>query len=528
MRWLLLILAFPLSLSAQHKLWISFSNKGSQTLSNTEVSISERAKERRIRQNIALSTRDLPINPIYIHQVKALGFEVINRSRWFNGIMVSANDLVNVDSLQSLPFVLDVIDFEVQSFSRNEKANKFELIDTISYGNAFTQLEMLEGHVMHQLGFQGAGIQIAVLDAGFKNTDQLAAFKSLYDNNQILGTWDFVDQEGSVYEDHNHGTAVLSTIGANLTGEMVGTAPQAKFWLLRTEDATSENLIEEYNWLCGVEYADSIGADIINSSLGYTTFDLSHQNHSFADLDGRTTTISKAAVMAARTGMIVCSSAGNYGNSNWYYIGAPADADSILTVGAVYSDETPTSFSSFGPTYDGRVKPTVTAQGGNTTVYSSSDYVTISNGTSFSSPIIAGMVACLWQAFPEKTNMELINAIMQSAHLNNSPENQMGYGIPNFTLASALLASQDSTIPYLSVYPNPIQPYSQVHAYIADQQQISYSIYSMDGKKIVHDKVAINKLPIVTFDIPTLTAGIYILEVLVGDTLLKERLVLSQ
>ena len=520
MRWLLLILAFPLSLSAQHKLWISFSNKGSQTLSNTEVSISERAKERRIRQNIALSTRDLPINPIYIHQVKALGFEVINRSRWFNGIMVSANDLVNVDSLQSLPFVLDVIDFEVQSFSRNEKANKFELIDTINYGNAFPQLEMLEGHVMHQLGFQGAGIQIAVLDAGLKNTDQLAAFKSLYDNNQILGTWDFVDQEGSVYEDHNHGTAVLSTIGANLTGEMVGTAPQAKFWLLRTEDATSENLIEEYNWLCGAEYADSIGADIINSSLGYTTFDLSHQNHSFADLDGRTTTISKAAVMAARTGMIVCSSAGNYGNSNWYYIGAPADADSILTVGAVYSDETPTSFSSFGPTYDGRVKPTVTAQGGNTTVYSSSDYVTISNGTSFSSPIIAGMVACLWQAFPEKTNMELINAIMQSAHLNNSPENQMGYGIPNFTLASALLASQDSTIPYLSVYPNPIQPYSQVHAYIADQQQISYSIYSMDGKKIVNEKVAIENLPIVTFDMPALSAGIYILEVLVGDTLL--------
>ena len=150
----------------------------------------------------------------------------------------------------------------------------------------------------------------------------------------------FVDQEGSVYEDHNHGTAVLSTIGANLTGEMVGTAPQAKFWLLRTEDATSENLIEGLA-IAGAEYADSIGADIINSSLGYATFDLSHQNHSFADLDGRTTTISKAAVMAARTGMIVCSSAGNYGNSNWYYIGAPADADSILTVGAVYSDETP-------------------------------------------------------------------------------------------------------------------------------------------------------------------------------------------
>ena len=527
MRSLILIFLLPLSLSAQYKYWISFSDKGGQTINTSEVSLSERAIERRSRQNIAVSVSDLPVYTKYVQTVRNLGFKVLNRSRWFNGIMVSTNDSLWVNSLASLPFVTDAYNFQTQNTSNNRLSNKLEVIDSSFYGNAFRQLDMLNGHDMHQLGYQGEGMYIAVLDAGFKKVDELAAFESLFENNQILGTWDFVAQESSVFEDHSHGMAVLSTIGARLEGEFVGTAPQAKFWLLRTEDAVSENLIEEYNWLCAAEFADSVGADIINSSLGYTTFDIVEQDHTYADLDGRTTPISKAAVMASRKGMIVCSSAGNYGNNNWYYLGAPADADSILSVGAVYADETPTSFSSFGPSADNRVKPSVSAQGGNTTVYSTADYVTTSNGTSFSSPIIAGMTACLWQANPDKTNTEVMNAIMQSAHLYNTPDDQLGYGIPNYTLANMLLSIENETNPFISVYPNPLKNYSQLYAFVANAENITYSLYNLEGKLLTYQVVS-SSSRVVQIDIPQLCIGIYLLEVLIGEERLQERIVVTQ
>lgn len=527
MRSLILIFLLPLSLSAQHKYWLSFTDKGGQTIENTEASLSERAIERRSRQNISISVSDLPVYTDYIQAVRGLGFKVINRSRWFNGILVSAKDSLLVNNLTSLLFVTGVYDFQTQNTSIARLDNKFEDIDTSFYGDAFRQLDMLRGYDMHQLGYQGEGVQIAVLDAGFRKVDELAAFENLFANNQILGTWDFVDQEETVYEDHSHGTAVFSTIGAVLEGEITGTAPQAKFWLLRTEDANSENLIEEYYWLCAAEFADSVGVDIINSSLGYTTFDMANQNHTYADLDGKTTPISRAAVMASRKGMIVCNSAGNYGSNSWRYIGAPADADSILTIGAVYADETPTSFSSFGPSADGRVKPSISAQGGGTTVYSTGDYVTTSNGTSFSSPIIAGMTACLWQAHPYKTNMEVISAIIQSAHLYNMPNDQLGHGIPNFTLANALLSVQDEITPSLKLYPNPIKSYSQLYAFIANAENITYSLYNLEGKLIAYQEVSLSS-KIIQIDIPQLSLGIYMLEVLVGEERFQERIVVTQ
>ena len=527
MRSLILIFLFPLSLSAQHKYWISFSDKGGQSIKKTEVSLSDRAIERRNRQNISISVSDLPIYSDYITSIRDLGFKILNRSRWFNGVMVATSDSLLVNNLISLPFVTEVYDFQTENTNNSRSRNKFEDIDSIFHGDSFRQLDMLNGYDMHQLGYQGEGMHIAILDAGFRKVNELAAFELLFENNQILGTWDFVTQENSVYEDHSHGMAVLSTIGGRLEGELIGTAPQAKFWLLRTEDAASENLIEEYNWLCAAEFADSVGVDIINSSLGYTTFDISEQDHTYTDLDGRTTPISKAAVMASRKGMIVCSSAGNYGNNSWYYIGAPADADSILSVGAVYADETPTPFSSFGPSTDNRVKPSVCAQGGNTTVYSTGDYVTTSNGTSFSSPIIAGMTVCLWQAHLDKTNIEIMEAIMQSAHLYNSPDDQLGYGIPNYTLANALLSLEDETKPFLTIYPNPLTSYSQLYVFVDNSKNITYNLYNLEGKLLSSQEV--NTLSkIIQIDMPQLLAGVYLLEVLVGEERLQERIVVTQ
>ncbi|MFC2086529.1 S8 family serine peptidase, partial [Bacteroidota bacterium] len=240
-------------------------------------------------------------------------------------------------------------------------------------------------------------------DAGFLNTNSLNAFDSAWVNNQILGGWDFVDNTPIEYSKHYHGSAVFSTIGANIPGIFVGTAPKASFWLLRSEDGNSEFRIEEEFWIAAAEFADSAGADVLNTSLGYSVFDYEWQNYSNNDLDGKTARISIASTIAARKGMMVVTSAGNSGNNvGWnFLITAPADADSILTIGAVNPLGNYVSFSSQGPTFDGRVKPNVVAQGYETAVQISDEEIVLGSGTSFSSPIIAGMTACLWQAVPD-------------------------------------------------------------------------------------------------------------------------------
>ena len=259
---------------------------------------------------------------------------------------------------------------------------------------------MLKGDILHNRDLKGKGKLIAILDAGFSRVDEMIAFEELFAENRILGTKDFVQRNNNVFDEHTHGMMVLSTMGAENKGQIIGTSPEASFWLLRTEDVDSENLIEEYNWLCAAEFADSVGADIINSSLGYTTFDDAGQNHTYTDMDGRTAPVSIAATIAAQKGMIVVNSAGNSGSGSWHFIGAPADADSILSVGAVDENADFAWFSSYGPSFDGRVKPTVVAQGRNTIVATSNNGTLTGNGTSFSSPIVAGLSACLWEAHP--------------------------------------------------------------------------------------------------------------------------------
>jgi len=293
---------------------------------------------------------------------------------------------------------------------------------------------------------------------------------------------------------------------------------------LRTEDASTETLIEEYNWAVAAEFADSSGVDIINSSLGYTTFDITSQDHSYADLDGKTTVISRAATMASRKGMIVCNSAGNSGNNSWYYISAPADADSILSVGSVNIDSLSSSFSSYGPSSDGRVKPTVSAQGGNTTVITSSNAIATSNGTSFSSPIIAGMTACLWQAHYQKSNMQIIEAITQSAHLYQTPDNQMGFGIPNYSIANALLLDVEAINEVtLDIYPNPVSSNAKAYLYTANHADISYRLVDVRGQEILQGENDWS-YALISIEIPALPSGIYFLEVTIGDKVFVKRL----
>ncbi len=491
----LFLLLFPFCVFAQqdsisYKYWVSFTDKDNSNfdLNMPEDFLSQRAIDRRVNQGIDIKIPDLPINSWYADSIGDLGFEIINRSKWFNGIMITTNDSTLVNRI-NFPFVKSVFYFGQwnKKKSNQKKQSKLETdFSKADYGDAYNQLAMLKGEVLHKRNLKGEGKVIAVLDAGFSKADEMDAFQKLFNEGRILGSWDFVNGESEVYEDHSHGTMVLSTMGAENKGQIIGTSPEASFWLLRSEDGYTENLIEEYNWLCAAEFADSAGADIINSSLGYTTFDDANQNHTYFDMDGRTTPVSIAANIASRKGMIVVNSAGNSGYSSWHYIGAPADADSILSVGAVDENRDFAWFSSYGPTSDGRVKPTVVAQGRNTIVATSDNGVLTGNGTSFSSPIIAGMTACLWQAHPNRTNIEIINAIILSSHLYENSNDSLGYGLPNFALADLLLTEpkSQSISEIIAVVPNPISSHSHLYVYVANTNAMNMDVYDIKGNRL--------------------------------------------
>ena len=476
--------------SITYKYWVKFTDKDNSVFSvnNPEYFLSQRAIDRRNSQNISIKIQDLPINNWYVDSIRNLGFEIINRSKWFNGVILATNDS-SLSNKIDFPFVKNIYYFGNWNENKSNQKIKSKLetdFSKVDYGDSFNQLAMLKGDVLHNKNLKGGGLVIAVLDAGFSKVNQMNAFEKLFSENRILGTRDFVKKDNDVFQGHSHGMMVLSTMGSENKEQIIGTSPEASFWLLRSEDGDSENLIEEYNWLCAAEFSDSVGVDIINSSLGYTTFDDANQNHTYSDMDGRTTPVSIAANIASRKGMIVVNSAGNSGSSSWHYIGAPADADSILSVGAVDENRDFAWFSSYGPTSDGRVKPTVVAQGRNTIVATSDNGVLAGNGTSFSSPVIAGMTACLWQAHPNRTNMEIINAIILSSHLHENPNDSLGYGLPNFALVDLLLTEpKDQSISeIIAVVPNPISSNSHLYVYAANTNVMSMEVYDIKGNRI--------------------------------------------
>ncbi len=440
------------------KFWVSFKDKKSTpySVNKPEKFLSKRAIERRKTFNIKITEQDFPVNPSYVNKIEKTGVKVLNRSRWLNGVSILTADNKKIKEILELPFVADVKKVGVYSKKDNSKMDYLmELfmslggdsdtskIDGPYYGDGLNQIQMLNGVEMHKKGYTGKGVVIAVLDGGFMNVHKIKTFRHLFINNQILGAWDFVQLDSNVYNDNNHGMNVLSCMAAKTPYKMVGTAPDAQYWLLRTEDANTEYLIEEYNWASGAEFADSAGADIINSSLGYTTFDDKTMNHTYKDLNGKKSVCTQAAAIAAQKGIIVCNAAGNEGDDKWKYLGAPADAVGIITVGGVNGDSTHAEFSSYGPTADGRIKPTVVAQATKAIVSSVDDKFYGSQGTSFSSPILCGMVACLRQANPTKTVDEVITAIQFSATQYHAPDTVLGSGIPNFVLANQYLGGDE-------------------------------------------------------------------------------------
>jgi serine protease AprX len=448
----LLAIVYTFQLSAQNKYIVYFTDKNDTpySISNPSEFLTQRSIDRRQRQNIAITGTDLPVTPKYIDSVASYGAIVWYSSRWFNAVIIDTDEST-FNSLLTLGFVSGgnkVKRIKKKIFENDTQfvnnSNKTAANNSLDYGSALEQAQQIGVDVAHNEGYKGEGIIIGVMDSGFRVADTLDVFDSLFVDNRVLGTYDFVAREESVFEDHNHGMSVLSTMAAYLPGQMIGTAPKASYYLFRTEDVGSEYWIEETNWLIAAERADSLGVDILNTSLGYSTFDDASYNYTYSQMNGNTTIITKAADLAAKVGMLPVVSAGNEGSSSWYYITAPADADSVIAVGAVSNTGSVAGFSSRGPSADGRVKPNVCARGLGAAVANTSNTISFSSGTSFSGPILCGMVACFWQANPTLTNMEVIHYIQKSGNNFNNPDNECGYGIPNYTRAKEALMSTKS------------------------------------------------------------------------------------
>ena len=451
---------FTLNTFAQFdKYIISFTNKNNSpySISNPAAYLSQKSIARRLKYYIGIDSTDLPVNPVYIAQVLAKGnIRLLVQSKWLNDILVYTKDTAALQAISTLPFVKKTLGVspnkafprrpakftEETHFMRRPTFTNGVKGDTTQYGATQNQVHIHHGEFLHNKGYTGNGITIAMLDAGFYHYKSLQAFDSLLANNQVLGVKDFVAFDNSVDEDDAHGMECLSTIAANIPGVMVGTAPKASFWLLRSEDAASEYPIEEHNWVTAAEFADSVGADMISSSLGYTIFDNPAFNHSYTDFYKNNTMVTQGAAMAARKGLIVTNSAGNSGADSWKYLVFPADADSICTVGAVNNNNVIAPFSSYG--YPGKIKPNIVSVGEGTTVFGAGGTPVSGNGTSFSNPNINGLIACLWQAFPQFNNLAILDAVYKSADKYNNPDNRYGYGLPNMQTAYLILKKKQN------------------------------------------------------------------------------------
>jgi serine protease AprX len=458
-------MSFSFQLNAQYpKLIVQFKDKSSNTynLNNPSQFLSQRAVERRKRYNIPIDSTDLPVTKQYKDSILGAGnVKVLSESKWLNQVLIETGDQNAINKIRSFSFVKSErgIGYRPVTKKRTDKFKKPQPLNfsgtnrphriegnTYDYGNNYKQVHIHEGEFLHNKGLHGETMQIAVLDAGFMQYKTITAFDSVRINKQILGERDFVAFDNSVNEDDSHGMYCLSILCANWPGQMVGTAPAASYWLIRTENAASEYPIEEHNWVAGAEFADSSGADMISSSLGYNTFDDSSFNHTYADFYKRAAMISIGASAAVKKGMIVTNSAGNEGANGWKYIIFPADADSVCTVGAVNTAGAIANFSSYG--YTGKVKPNIVSVGAGTVIAGLNNQPVSGNGTSFSNPNIAGLIACLWQAFPSDNNMKILDAVYKSADRYITPDSQYGYGIPNFRIAYQLLKHDQNTALY--------------------------------------------------------------------------------
>ena len=485
--------------------WVSFKDKplDANSILKPELFLSSKSIERRTFQHIQVSMSDVPLNINYLQQLSTLkGIQILQFSKWLNGVVLKITDTLQTSlllhSIASIRFVKSVETIKPKhSKTFNTGAQSPD------YAASRAQIQQMGVHCLHEHNFKGQQITIAVMDVGFIGVNQSAVFDSLMHSSRFKGGYNFVTGDHDVFKGGSHGTMVLSCLAANIPGKVIGAAPQANYWLFNTENGASETLLEEFNWIRAAEYADSVGVDIITTSLGYTEFDNPQQNHNYASLNGKTAPMSIAATMAARKGILVINAAGNEGNGPWKYISVPADADSILAVGAVDTTGRVASFSGYGPTADGRIKPDVSACGWGTWICDGASNCFYGNGTSFAAPLIAGAAACYWQQHKTLSNIEILNRIKSKSSFAQKPNNRIGWGVPNLCMP---LTDLDFTLAWIKELKGvrirlSETYYSELHLKIYNTQGQLVYVSALPISQWVHDMV----LP--------LASGVYIFEI---------------
>ncbi len=496
--------------------WIFLNAKSdvANALSNPLTILTQDAIDRKNLHGVTIDYRDVPVDETYITTLKAAtGITVMAKSKWFNAVHVRGTE-TDINNLIPESFV-DHIEFADQSlngFRSFQVRNKFEIEDAQTvfvYGDTQNQVEMINADDLHLADYTGTGMVIAVLDAGFPNVNTMGAFQRLRDAGNLLDGYDFVNRTFDVYANtsSSHGTKVLSDMAGYIENQFVGTAPDASYYLFITENAPNENPVEESYWVEAAERADSLGVDVINTSLGYTTYDNPNYSYTNADMDGETAFITRGANIAFEKGMLLVTSAGNSGNDPWLIVGAPADAAGVLSVGAVDSAGEYAYFSSLGSAIQPTLKPDVVARGSGSYVVDSSNNIVQNNGTSFSSPIMAGGVACLWQAVPATTNAEIMQFIRESGHQYDTPDYFYGYGIPNLedALNLALTISSENQ-DEISIFPNPVKNTLFIN-FPDDVDIINLELFNILGKQVLTATILNQERDL---DLSHLSSGIYI------------------
>ena len=537
---ILLFLTISLFASAQIATdiyWVQFTDKDNSpySIDNPEAYLSPRALQRRANLGIGIDEYDIPVNPQYLQAVADCGAELLNPSKWLNGVSVHVTDPAVIDAINALGFV-EVVrncpnDPQAQEIKERWMANEMKAVEGSRgfrgyYGGAEVQATQLKVDVLHEQGYDGTGIVIAILDGGFVGADNHACFDNMREEGRLLGIRDFVYGSSSVYSQSTHGTSCLSTMAAYVPNQMVGTAPKASYYLLHTEDGPNENIVEEYNWVSGAEYADSLGVDVCSTSLGYIDFDIPSWDHPFEHFDGHTAPMTIGAEIAASRGMVCMNAASNEGDG-YCTLGIPADAEHILTVGSVNADGIRSDFSSVGPTYDGRIKPDVMAMGEGTYVASGDGgwwpYYN-GNGTSFATPVLAGAVACLRQARPYASVQEICDAVRACGNRADNPDSKYGYGIPDFSQALELLQVEEAPAQnnkLISVYPNPTQ--GEMHVVLNEGAKAELTVFDFMGRQLY--TYTFNGLNHTTLEsyLNTLDSGIYFIKAVseLGNQTLK-------
>ena len=489
---------------------IFLSDKGGQNIQDLHPFelLSPAAIERRAMRGIPLDDYDLPVSKEYRTVLTNLGLQELMHSRWLNYVKVAS--IPDMSKVVALPFVSHIQ--SVTPVRMDLASISYTHADTLIYGPSGNQIEMLNGQYLHKNGLLGQGMRIAVLDAGFQGSKNLPGLDSLWADGRVIDSKSFVGNDTNAFGGGTHGTLVLGVMAGFIDSLYVGSAWKAEYYLYRTEIEPTETTIEMDNWVAAAERADSMGVDIINSSLGYTQFDEGIGDYRYVDMDGNTTLITRAADRAASRGILVVTSAGNLGDASWRYISAPADGDSVLAIGAVLPDGTsPASFSSWGPTADGRIKPDVSAQGVATAILLPGG-VSFGNGTSFSSPIIAGLAACLWQDNPSLSNMQVLEAIRRNASQVFTPDNRIGYGIANFRDAQWSISQEEYPAAKdgnpVNVHPNPVEETLMLET--GERKKERIALYDLNGNLIRNYPTSPDQFQ--ELSMPS-SAGIYILAV---------------